>query len=66
MRWNRMAHCHDGPMPWNAGDRSRAPASASRTCQGFRWAVGAGGDIVWAEGFGWADRGRFAEVKKTQ
>ena len=39
----------------HAGSRSCAPASSSRTCRDVSVAVGIDGEIVWAEGFGWAN-----------
>ena len=45
-------------MPGSKGVRSFALASASRTCQEYRWRLGrydGRQEIVWAEGFGWAD-----------
>jgi serine beta-lactamase-like protein LACTB, mitochondrial len=51
---------HSAPLPkWaDAVERGRQVVRASLTEQnlpGLSVAVGAGGDIVWAEGFGWAD-----------
>ena len=49
---------NSGPTPWSRGGRSSARLSSSRTCPGCRWRwvpVARRGEIVWAEGFGWAD-----------
>ena len=51
---------HSTPLPKWAGavEEARKGVRASLTEQnlpGLSVAVGAGGDIVWAEGFGWAD-----------
>jgi serine beta-lactamase-like protein LACTB, mitochondrial len=51
---------HSAPLPrWaDAAEQGRQIVGASLTDQnlpGLSVAVGAGGDIVWAEGFGWAD-----------
>jgi len=40
-----------------ATDRRRR--ISEQNLPGLSVAVGAGGDIVWAEGVGWADRGSF-------
>ena len=51
---------HSAPLPkWaNAVEQARRIARADlieRNLPGLSVAVGVGGDIVWAEGFGWAD-----------
>jgi len=53
--------------PWaDAVARAREAARAAVTAQnlpGLSVAVGAGGELVWAEGFGWADLGSHAPVR---
>src|SRR3954467_5043145 len=45
-----------------AGRLARAPL-ASRNLPGLSVAVAAGGEIVWAEGFGWADLEQHVKVE---
>ena len=47
--------CQSGPTRWSRGGRSSVRVSPRQNLPGLSVAVGVGGDIVWAEGFGWAD-----------
>jgi CubicO group peptidase (beta-lactamase class C family) len=57
----------DPPPAWaGAVERGRQivrAGLAEQNLPGLSVAVGAGGDLVWAEGFGWADLGRRAPVE---
>ena len=44
-----------GPARWSRGGSSVVRASSEQNLPGLSVAVGVGGEIVWAEGFGWAD-----------
>jgi CubicO group peptidase (beta-lactamase class C family) len=53
-----VTHSDPSPLHADAVDRARRvvrAALAEQNLPGLSVAVGAGGDIVWAEGFGWAD-----------
>src|SRR5690349_9797182 len=67
-RPNDVPSMKDGPAPsqWaDAVEQGRQVVRAAlseRNLPGLSVAVGVGGDIVWAEGFGWADLDKHSQV----
>ena len=45
----------NGPTRWNAGRHIMRAGLTEQNLPGLSVAVGVGGEVVWAEGFGWAD-----------